>query len=141
MKALAAVVLIMLFAIPALGQDAVYRWVDDQGTVHFTAQPPEDHEYERVDTESGSVAAAGEDAAAEESFRPMEIEVGEAAEPAEPDAEEITRLCADAREQLQILEQRARVMMRDEDGEETALEDDERQELIAETRQFMTENC
>lgn len=128
-----------------MAQERVYRWMDDEGTTHYTAQPPADREYQAVRMDGTRLSEAGATGESSRDFRPMEWEEtetqDEAAEDTGPDPEELIQRCGEAREQLDLLEQRTRIIVRDDDGEEDMLGDDERLELIDETRTFIAENC
>lgn len=126
--------------------DEVYKWVDENGTTHFSAQPPTDREYEVITPSAGRVGTVdptqqpeSDGDSAESSGDPQApLEVEES----EPDPEEVAQRCEQARENLFWLTERRRVSMRDEEtGEETWLDDDERLDMIDETEAYLREHC
>lgn len=145
MKQLLAFLLTAAVAFGALA-DEIYKWVDDDGTTHFTAQPPTDRQYEVITPSAGRVGTVdptappeNEDDSADASGdvpEVAEVEVGE------PDPEEVARRCDQARENLFWLTERRRVNVRDEEtGEDRWLDDDERLDMIDETEAFLREHC
>ncbi|MDX1625531.1 MAG: DUF4124 domain-containing protein [Wenzhouxiangellaceae bacterium] len=120
-----------------------YKWVDDRGTIHFTAEPPADRDYEVVDTRGGKLSSIPmrTPAPAEE-----EDDAGDEAEPtmpreAEPDPEQLAARCRQAEENLFWLQERRRIRVERDDGTEEFLEPEERQRQIDETRAFLDEWC
>lgn len=145
MKQFLAFLLTAAVAFGALA-DEVYKWVDENGTTHFSPQPPTDRPYEVITPSAGRVGTVdptappanrddSTDTSGELPDLP-EIEVRE------PDPEEVARRCEQARENLFWLTERRRVSVRDEEtGEETWLDDDERLDMIDETEAFLREHC
>lgn len=41
--------LLLVLAAPPLGAARIYRWVDDEGVVHYSANPPTEETYERLE--------------------------------------------------------------------------------------------
>ena len=48
MRLLPATALLLLFAAPAFGAGAVYKWTDDKGVVQYTDAPPEGREFTKL---------------------------------------------------------------------------------------------
>ncbi len=137
MKYLAMLILAFGFAVSGFAQEIVYRWVDDEGTTHFSAQRPQGVDYEIVSTESGQVVSMPGDQADEESvdFSPTEFDQ------TDPSPDVVLELCAQAQEQLQLLETRPRLVVGHDNDQEELLDDDRRLELIEQTGTFLDDNC
>lgn len=130
-----------LLAAAPVAAKTYYKWTDDLGTVHFSAEPPNDREYETVDTsgrltsiprrQSEAPAESAQDAA-EEVQMPRE---------AAPDPEVVTARCEQARENLFWLQSKRRIVLENDDGSETFVEADEQQRLIEENEALIDEWC
>lgn len=138
---------LMWFAIMAQAQ--VYKWVDDDGQVHFSQFPPEDDKpVESVDIRVGSSMPA--DAAKQklENIRQKLLESSMDRNLSEEErlqkqaqAEDAEKRCQQARDQLITLQQNGRVYQTDEQGERQWLDEKKRQDLINETQQRVKELC
>jgi len=138
---------LMCFAIMAQAQ--VYKWVDDDGQVHFSQFPPEDDKpVESVDIRVGSSMPA--DAAKQklENIRQKLLESSMDRNLSEEErlqqqaqAEDAAKRCQQARDQLATLQENGRVYQTDEQGERQWLDEKKRQDLINETRQRVKELC
>jgi hypothetical protein len=58
-----------------------------------------------------------------------------------PDPEVVAERCEQARNNLELLRQDRPAMLRQKEGDPTPLDDDQRQQLIEETEQFIEEWC
>lgn len=131
----------------ALAQEqTIYKWVDVEGVVHYTARPPDDIDYEEVGVETrepvdsatgGGEMASGEQEAKAGKTPPEQPEM----ETTEPDPEVVAERCAQARENIENLNQRANLLIRGEDGERRPITDEERQQILEEAQQFIDEWC
>ena len=133
--------LFTLLAAAPVAAETYYKWIDDSGTVHFTAQPPADREYKIIDT-SGQITgvspapantppAAGED---EEARAQMPRE-------AAPDPEVVEARCQQARENLFWLQSKRRIIVENDDGGETFIDAERQQQLIEENQALISEWC
>lgn len=138
---IAALLAMLMLTTSAMAQ-TYFKWVDDEGTVHFTAEPPQDRAYERIDT-SGNVigsstpvttdpTGAEDDMAEDATAMPREGQV---------DSEELATRCAQARENMFWLENRRRIAVERHDGTEDFVEGDDRIRMIEETQAFLDEWC
>lgn len=138
----------------AAGQ--VYRWVDENGQVQFTERaPPPGVEAQAVPVRpTGPTPAQSAEELQRLRARARLGGAGEApgeaapAGAAEPTPEqraqrEQQRLknCQTARENLRVLEQSRRVMVKDEAGNLQPLDDEQRQAKLDETRRQIEESC
>jgi hypothetical protein len=153
----------LLCCLPALMGASVYRWVDDKGVVNYTQQKPPGVRAELIEASSGmtvreaaadAAPPAGDPAPAGASGAPAtgtnlseaqrEALTGlEAAEQAR--RQEIAQLrqanCERARGVLERLSTGGRLRVRDAQGNEVAMSEEERQQRIAEAQRGVVENC
>lgn len=137
---------VVLAAIPAAA--AVYRWVDEDGRVHFGDRPPPGNA-DRIAVPVAPAPDAGLKErrlkrqrlldAFEEERRLQEQAAGEAAQ----EAERRRRNCRQAQARLRGIEASRRVYKLDEHGNRTyrSWDDNEREQAIAATRRAVQEYC
>ena len=126
----------------------VYRWVDENGTVHFGESPPEGVEATAIDASpksSGVVPQKPENGAqTTEQTSVAQQKRDERAERAREERERkaaVAAACEEQRALLARLEPRPKILVRDPDGTTRMLPDDERLEAIENARKFIRENC
>ncbi len=147
------VALLTLWIPMLMGAEVVYRWVDDEGVVNFTQQLPRGVKAQQITTREGAPSV----------IQDVE-EVTEATQRATPDLsdqqqamlddlkaaelvrqEEVAKIrqanCEQARQVLSNLSRTARIRVRDTNGEERAMGEDERQRRIEEAQQGIVANC
>ncbi|SHG20854.1 protein of unknown function [Microbulbifer donghaiensis] len=154
---IALAILISILAISAHA-DGIYKWVDENGVVHFGAQPPKkegvevvrkpkSERYKQWQAEQQAMKAeTTEDAA-------TSVERSVAAKP-EPQqdpqqAEALTKAqqavraqrCRMAQTNLKELTTHSRVREIGQDGKMRVLPEEERQQRIADAQQTIQENC
>ena len=143
---------------PAQGMAAeVYTWTDENGTIHFSDTLPQSAEAQTMVLQQDArpatanavspPAEAGEAANAE----PGETAVSAAQQRRNKMAEDRTKrqqeqawndeMCGKHRKRLEQMEPARRVYYVDESGEEVRMDDDQRIELIDESKAFLSENC
>ena len=128
----------------------VYRWVDENGVVHFGDRAPEKGDAEKVSIQpsSGAGSAPASDPASPytEPTQPSYAQqlrderaalLKEKAETAEITSE----ICQQARDVITQLEPSPRVNVTHEDGTVTRMDDNDRLERLAEAKAFVSENC
>jgi len=140
-----AAAIVMLVA-PA--QDAaarIYKWVDEEGNVQYTQKPPPDRPSETVDVATSGPSTAPEDE--QEGEQSADAEPGEAEQAPAPEQlameqeEQIRQNCEIARNNLKLLESGVRVQTRDEAGNPVILDDEAREEELAEARKQVQTFC
>lgn len=136
----------LALALPAgAWAEETYKWVDEEGSVHYGGQPPLGSQPEKVRVYRGggdagapapsygeadgggqteSQAAAGADQAA-----------------AEVDPERAAAICDQATRTLEILESRGRVRERDESGNIVVLSDEQKRAREDKARELIDEYC
>ncbi|GAB4171413.1 MAG: hypothetical protein Kow0020_06120 [Wenzhouxiangellaceae bacterium] len=119
-----------------------YKWRDDQGTIHFSSEPPRDRDYEVVNT-SGAVVARSTDAANMPAETPPTDDGAEVQMPRElpVDPELVRQRCEQARENLFWLQSKRRILVDRGDGEKTFLDPEEQQRQIEENQAFIDKWC
>jgi len=122
-------------------EQTVYKWVDAEGVVHFTAQPPENGEYEKIGLQTREPTdATAEGETADDDVESTAPEQPEAAASG-PDPELVAERCKQARSNIEKLTGSANVLIRGEDGENRVLTEEERQRMLEEAQQFINEWC
>ncbi|MCC5885429.1 MAG: DUF4124 domain-containing protein [Gammaproteobacteria bacterium] len=171
-KPLPSLALLLALALPATLQAAeVYRWVDAQGTVHYSSVAPRNVPFERVDPGArprmpASLANPREPAATAEEVAaapapnagvqaPSDDELGLTEQQRERRAAlqaqaenrrarleaERRDQCSRARRQYEELTTHTRVRVRDDSGRDRLLSDAELQTRIAAARDAIVTNC
>jgi hypothetical protein len=135
----------------------VYTWTDSEGVIHFSDRQPQNRDAQTLDigevyrpgttdayrsagqkAELPSPEAGGETLSPAEQLRLQLAE--QRAERREEQAEK-ELWCDRYRERLARLEPARRVYYTNEQGEEVRMDDNQRMELIEESKKFISENC
>lgn len=139
--------------VPLLMGAEIYRWVDENGVVNYTQQSPDGVPAERIVTRSGApsvavsmVPEAPVADAPDQALSPQqraELEKLQTIEKARQ--EEIARIkqsnCDRATSVLERLSSKGRIRVRDNDGQESAMPEEERQSRIADAQRDIVNNC
>ena len=124
----------------------VYKWVDEKGVTHFSAQPPQGQQATSVNTATPqpkpAPAEASKAAPTFESIADPEQAAIDEKVKQEVVAKEAERkkYCADVRTNLAQLENNPRVRV-EVDGEIRRLSEEERQTRITEAQKSISDNC
>lgn len=143
-------ILLMLASTNAFA--GISKWVDAQGRVHYSDQPPPpDAQTKTLRPVSGTEDPASSGVAATKTAaeREAELKRDNLAKQAEADqaaqkkaAEDALKLnCANAQENLRSLQSGVRMMEIDAKGEQSIIDDKQRQQRIAKTQQEISANC
>lgn len=149
---------VFLFTLPFLATDAmasdeVYRWVDENGVVHFGDQPPAETAAEEVTIQpfisnnasspSGSAPTDSGQSPEPQPSVAQQIRDERAKKRAEIEENKkmVAEACAQRRELVSQLEPSTRVMVQMEDGTVTRLDDNVRMETLNEAQTYIAENC
>lgn len=137
---LSTLALALLIASANLHADKVYKWVDDEGVVHYGTRAPSDRETSSFTPHTGHSEPVtydyGQDE--EEKERRSAQNKGEEEERVTlPDPER----CEAARNNLRALNNFGRVRVKNADGEVHYLTEEEQQERIKEAQQVIDEAC
>lgn len=138
---------LVVFALPSLGQ--VYKWVDEDGQIHFSQFPPNsDKQAEQVDVKVGTSASATEAKKRlqeqRENLLKDSIERGLSEEEkmrAMAESENKERRCEQARQQLTTLQNGGRIFTSNEAGERQYIDEKQRQDMIKKTQARVDEAC
>ena len=128
----------------AAGEE-IYRWVDDNGIVHFGDRPPEQADVETISIPQSKVQPSANQEEAQDPqpnlAQQLREERAEARRKREANAEITAESCAKAREVVSQLEPMTRVMVTHEDGTVTRMDDNDRLETLGKAKAFVAENC
>lgn len=125
----------------------MYRWTDEHGGAQFTQQPPADRSYQQVDIRGAPNLGS-----------PVRSQPVEPAKPADGSQADISTdrnsattkqeekakrqaTCDKLRENLKTLSDNPRLSRTNEAGEVERIGEDERQSMIAETKQNLASYC
>lgn len=144
-----ATILFALLLLTTSSLAQVYKWVDEDGQIHFSQFPPNEvKEAEQVDINVGTSASAEEAKKRLQEQREKllkdSIERGLSEEEklrAMAEAEDQQKKCDQARKQLTTLQTGGRVFTTNEAGEREYLDDQKRQDMIKKTQARVTEAC
>ena len=146
----------------AFADDAVFRWVDEDGIVHFGDRVPEGVNAVEFTLKPNRVELTGSETSAGSSPDPEtavdaganargEAELSNAEQRRQSRAERRQKYTADKqkmesqcetmRRQKEFIEPHPRVLVQDENGNPRRLEDSEREEMLNEANAFLAENC
>ena len=151
-------IIVMLSCLPALASAEVYRWVDANGVVNYTQQKPADVSAERIESQTGArvkdeqpappAATPAPDATQppQDRLTDAQREALQGLEAAEQARQaELANIrqanCERARGVLDRLSAYGRIKLREADGTERMMTEEERQERVAEAQRGVVENC
>lgn len=158
MRIAAITLAVLIVTLPFLATDAmtseeIFRWVDDKGVVHFGDRPPANTEAEKIiiqqntSTQTPPVpesAAPDPDQALEpQPSLAQQLRDERALKRAEAAEKEriIAEACAQRRTIVSQLEPSTRVMVKQEDGTITRMDDNVRLETLNEAKSYIAANC
>ncbi|ARS47840.1 MULTISPECIES: DUF4124 domain-containing protein [Pseudomonadaceae] len=121
----------------------VYKWVDENGVTHFGAQPPQGQQATTINTAAPPPRPTPSEPApsVEELLDPEQAAIDKKVKEdvAKQEAER-KKYCETARTNLAQLENNPRLRL-DDGGEVRRIDENERQERIADLKKSITENC
>jgi hypothetical protein len=144
---ISALALVMMIS-PADAGD-IYKWVDEQGNVHYSSEKPVDAPVEsvHVNTEkTGNVAGQQALATEQKKIADEAKAIKEKGIPAQPPVpalpqKEVMRRCQQARDSLASIEAHGQMRVRDEKGNITYATDATKQQYIAEAKKAIADYC
>ena len=150
------VILTATFVLPAtdaVAKDEIYRWVDENGVVHFGSRAPAQTDAKQISirqNRDGNTQPSSEPAPADISQqeepqvsyaqRRRDERAKKRIEAAEKDKLTAAE-CESNRKIIAELEPATRVMVQQEDGSVIRMDDNDRLEMLAEAKAYVTENC
>jgi Domain of unknown function (DUF4124) len=148
MKLTIAVSLLLLISIfsPA-GFSDIYRWVDSNGKLHFSDQPPEDSA--TAEEVSSKMSPINRDSSTEETQKLQQVFQGETPEEQafqnqqkarqQRQDQNVTRACQQAKNNLQVL--KGRVYFEDVDGNEIIVTEEQREQRANQLAEEIRRHC
>ena len=126
-----------------------YKWVDENGVTHYSAQPPAAGKGEVIKVQSGGSSDNKEAAMKRLEERRDKLEqkkLSEKEQAAQAEAERLNKeatekQCEQFRKNLTVMTQNSRVKLLGADGEARMLPEEERQERIKTAKEFIAQNC
>ncbi|MEW5944069.1 MAG: DUF4124 domain-containing protein [Pseudomonadota bacterium] len=154
MRKIALISLLACLSLAAHGEQ-LYKWVDSDGKVHYTDQPPPAKAEKKplnIKVQPAAQTAVGEEkkpvakstAEKEQEFRQRRVAAEEAQakrEKEQADAREKERNCAQARGNLRNLQEGGRTVQYDAKGEKVYLDDTARQQAIVDAQKAVDSWC
>ncbi len=127
----------------------IYRWVDEQGLVHYGDRPGDSSDIEIVQIRSGKTySTAPVFDSDEEPIYPAQAEQatpqskGKAKRQSAAERKaEMAAACKQRREAIARIEPVTKVLVEGEDGEVYRMDDNDRLKLLAESKAFIADNC
>ena len=137
---------IMLFSGVSIA--AIYKWVDEQGNVHYGQQRPADTSVEKMNVQmhaprdASSYKKPGQKDAEENTDEAASNE-NKPEKAAESAADKKHRMaaCAQARKKLSTMQAAGRVRGKDKDGNITYLSDEQKNAQMKSTRDLIAKHC
>lgn len=131
---------------------AINKWVDDQGRVHYSDQPPPANmQPKKLRSDAAAADAAGSGVNATKTFAERDAELkrdslakqAEADKAAKKQAAEDARAinCDNAQQTLRSLQSGVRIMDIGTNGERSYIDDTERQQRTSKAQQYISTNC
>lgn len=136
------------FTVAIAANAQIYQWKDESGKTVISDKPPVGNASatKKIDSTSGAPANSAQKSLADRDLemRKRQKDAQEASEKTAKEqtaAAETAKNCDSARRYLQTLESGERVGLRDDKGERYFMEDAQREQEIANTRQMLQSNC
>jgi hypothetical protein len=146
MKRFALAVATLLTAASATAQ--IYEWKDEKGKTHFSDKAPAANARAQrtITSEAPATGSATQKTTADREleFRKRQKDAqdsGELAKKEQATSADKKESCANARRLLATLESGERIALRDDQGERYFMDDGQREQEAARTRQFMQSTC
>lgn len=141
MNPIKTTLLILGFAITCnqLHADTYYKWIDDNGTTHYSSKPPEDREASPVHTTGRASGPVSRMAPKPKTNKDNSdgLEEGSTAY----DAEANEKFCSEAQNRLNLMISSNQVKQKNKDGSVVMLSEEQRQGQIARIKDQISEHC
>ncbi|WP_226666275.1 DUF4124 domain-containing protein [Microbulbifer aggregans] len=156
MRILFATLILGLGLAASTHADGIYRWVDENGVVHFGSQPPKAKQVEVIKEPKSARYKQwqqAQDALVEQKQVSTDSQVEKAPAPAAKSEEQQqseqnraelaaqAQRCASAQQRLQELHSHPRIREVDANGNYRMLPEEERQQRIQQAKQVIQDNC
>ncbi len=136
-----------LLAAASASASGVYKWVDDQGKVHYGDRPPAAAEPTEVELEEKPVPSAADTGRQEKTQRLLDAIESERERKKKATAREAAnsaqrkRNCAIAKRRVETFDRANNISIAGDDGERKYLDDNERASAMKQARQLVREWC
>lgn len=122
-----------------LSANTYYKWVDDNGTTHYSNKPPKDRESSPVHTTSRASGPASR-------MAPKVQSNNDATKTSEEgstlyDAKASEEFCTNAKERLSLVISSNQIKQKSKDGSVVMLSEEQRQSEITRIREQLAEHC
>lgn len=141
---LTAMIAIGFSSVPAGAARDYYKWTDDEGVTHYSARPPHNRVAEVVSVTTGertAVPASGSDSSQGSSASTPDTESDTQTAATDPAKLKDPERCQNARDNLEVLSNNAKVRMRNESGDIHYLTEEEKAEKSREFQKAIDESC
>jgi flagellar motility protein MotE (MotC chaperone) len=118
-----------------------FKWVDESGVTRYAEKPPAGVQAEKVTTYAGSSAPYNPNAATTDDTKKEEEHKAEVENRAKQLEKEEKEKCDKVSEQHKVLTERGRVRMKDKDGNERVLTEQEQAAKVVELEKYMKDMC
>jgi len=140
------IVVLAILATDAGAEEKIYKWVDENGAVHFGDMPPDNTAAEQVRVVPDAVSAAPVESAAPADTQPSYVdqlreERATARKEREAQQQELAKQCEAQQKLVSELEPSPRVLVQMKDGTVARLDDHVRLKTLEEAQAFIDANC
>ncbi|MEJ2565650.1 MAG: DUF4124 domain-containing protein [Gammaproteobacteria bacterium] len=136
----------ILILAPLSAQAVFYKWVDENGVTQYTQSPPPSGGYQEMSSPPPPASTSEQQPAATAS--PQQDSTSAPAKTPSPDPQmqakrqhALEQNCQIARQNLDLLENHARLRVKAADGSLRVMSEQEKQAKLEETRKMLDENC
>jgi len=132
-------IILSLSATDALAAKKFYKWVDDQGVVHYSATPPKGQKSSVITTYNRR-GTPGPNQATE---KPKETNNKEddSEKPETNERIKDPKLCASAKKNLEVIETNHRIRLRGDDGQMRILSAEEKESQKKNSEKIVSDHC
>lgn len=144
-------ILVMLFVmVTGIQAGKIYKWVDENGQIHYSSQKPPGQEVETVKVKKGPKAVQAEESGSADKADDKDAPTAEDEEAealareqlAKSDAANKKKMCEQARRNIDSLNASVRVVQKDEKtGENVRMSDEQRVQALKKAQQAVKEYC
>jgi len=141
------VIMLAFSATDAMAKDEIYRWVDENGVVHFADRPGSQTDAKKFDVYLSqndikpSTASESTEPDQPSYAQQQRDERAENRQQAAQRQQELDEACEKRRQLVARLEPKPAVLVMHDDGTTTRMDDDDRLAKLAEYKAFIAENC
>ena len=144
------ILVIFLGLLPLATQAAIYKWVDEDGKVHYSQQKPQNIKTEKIKVNTrtpentstySKPSLKQKDTDKQASDKPANTSKQNADKKPEKSAKERADLCKQSRANLQTLASRGRIRQKDDQGNLSYMSEEQKQQRIKREQDRVKEYC